>query len=92
MKLKPVYDLICEYEPCGVKFTATRSNAVWCSKRCRDRVKYAQNRDQFKRKSARSGNPCELCARDRGPNHNICQTCVRATRGVYDESLAHVAF
>ncbi len=48
MKLKPVYDLICEYEPCGAEFTATRSNAVWCSKRCRDRVKYAQNRDQFK--------------------------------------------
>ena len=89
MKPKPVYDLICEYEPCTTKLTATRSNALFCSKLCRDR---ARPRDDNKRISSRSGNPCELCARDRGPNHNICQTCVRATRGVYDESLAHVAW
>ena len=76
---------------CLSPFTATKANAVYCSVDCRDNPqhKWAREKARRRRKTER---PCELCGKDRGPNYSICQVCVRATRGCYDESVGYSAW
>ena len=68
-------------DECQQPFKPNQHNQRWCGKACADKGRYKANRNPYKlRKRTITGRPCDRCGMDRGPNHSICQTCVKATR------------
>lgn len=62
---------------CGEPYIGKKGNSVYCSVECREnpKAKYVRTK-----RAMIVDRPCDKCGRDRGPNHSICQTCVKATR------------
>ena len=88
-----IHHKVCEV--CHGDYTSLRINSRWCGKECRNAARYTDNKSATYRSKgsvSKSGKMCAYCGRDRGPNFSICQICVKATRGGYDESLALVAW
>ena len=84
-KPRRTFQVFCDF--CNNEFTATQGNTLWCGKTCRDAARYVENRHP-----KAGGKPCELCGRDRGSNHRICQKCVKRTRGGYDPMTEYASW
>ena len=78
---------------CLLRFKPRQHNQKRCSPECADIAKYGDNKNPYNLRKAikETGNPCDICGKDRGPNYRVCQTCVKA-RGSYDDSINYVAW